>query len=160
VKLPPLTWPECEMAAIGGIHRRILALVDKRPAFYGFQEEDTWGSDIESAGSELAVAKFLDLYWTAWARRPGEIVADVGKRVQVRRRSTHGWNLITHKHDRDDHFFVLVYGAIPQFELAGWLPGSRTKEHWGDPFHTNRPAFWTPQEECSQDWDALTLVAE
>ena len=144
-----LTWSQCEQAATAGIHRRLIALRDARPARYGFKEDDTWGSDIESCGAELAVAFFLGIYWTPWERRPSNVTADVGRDIQVRRRSRRGWNLLLHPGDPDNHRFVLVYGELPTFVLAGWTTGYEGKvdRYWGDPYKTTRPAFWVPQDE-------------
>lgn len=143
-----LSWSECEQAAVAGVHRRLLALHDERPAFYGFAEPDTWGSDIESAAAELAVARWLGLYWTPWARRPAQVVADVGDRVQVRRRGPRGHHLLLHDRDPDEHVYVQVAGTIPTFTLVGWCVGRDAKdaEFWGDPYSTGRPCFWVPED--------------
>lgn len=152
-----LTWAECDLAALAGAKRRLLALHDRRGAAYGFKETDTWGSDIESCAAELAVARYLGLYWTAWARRPGDVKADVGEDVQVRRRGQPGWDLLLHEADHDEHRFVLVTGQMPDFALHGWIFGAEGKvpEFWGDPYSTGRPCFWVPQAALAPlDWVA------
>lgn len=153
-----MTWAEAEQAAIAGIKRRLLALHDGRPAYHGFKEEDTWGSDVESCASELIVARTLGVWWTPWARRPGFVFADVGSRVQVRRRKKEGWNLLMHREDSDDQVYVLVYGAIPNFEIVGWIAGHEGKDerYWGDPYSTGRPCFWIPQVDLNPDIMAIS----
>ena len=152
-----LSWAECDIAAIAGARRQLLALADDRPDRYGFSESDPWGTHIESAASEMAVAKALNQYWIPYARRPRDVPADVGERVQVRKRSKRGWNLLLHPADPDEHYYVLVYGAMPEFEMVGWCLGLEMKAeiYWGDPHSTGRPAFWIPQEKLSDDWDRL-----
>lgn len=156
-----LTFPECEQAAMAGAKRRVLALRDRRPAAYGYQEDDTWKSDIESSGAELAVAKFLGLYWLPWAERLEEVRADVGDCVEVRWRSRRGYDLPAHPEDPDCHYYVLVYGSIPEFELVGWTTGWQAKQPqtWHDNYVRGRPAFWTPQAALSQDWESLKAMA-
>jgi len=148
---------QVEQAAYAGIKRRLLALYDGRPAYHGFKEADAWGSDIESAAAELAVAVTLGLYWTPWARRPGEVPADVGRNVQVRRRSQPDWDLLAQPSDPPGHYLVLVTGAIPAFDLRGWIPVNDALDprYWGDPYHTQRPAYWIPQSHLNQDIASL-----
>lgn len=143
-----LTWAEAELAAYAGMKRRLLALHDSRPGFYGFKEDDGWGSDVESAGAELAVATATGLAWVAWARRPSEVQADVGDDVQVRSTRRGNGHMLIHEADRDDHRFVLVFGSIPSYRIAGWISGGAGKdpEFWGDPFGTERPCFWVPPD--------------
>jgi hypothetical protein len=142
-----LTWAEVEAAAYAGMKRQLLALHDRRPDYHGFRESDPWGTHIESAGSELAVSKATGYSWTAWARRPQEVTADVGDNVQVRRRGTRGFNLLLHPADDAEHRFVLVFGELPTYTLAGWCSGEfgKSPEFWGDPHGTGRPCFWVPE---------------
>jgi len=144
-----LTWSEAELAAYAGIKRRLIALCDARPDRHGYKQPDPWGEDIEAAGAELAVARATGLYWTAWARKPAHVVADVGDNIQVRRRAIPGGDLIVHPSDRDDHRFVLVYGKLPTFTIVGWLDGATAKADYefGDPHGTGRPAHWVPPDE-------------
>ena len=144
-----LTFAQCVQAALGGAMRRIFALQAGRPDRYGYKERDPWGTDIESAGAELATALELGLYWTPWAKQPQDVPADVGRNVGVRWRSLDHGCLITHHTDEDDHYYVLVTGRMPNYTPRGFMRGAETKtpERWGDPFHTGRPAFWTEQSD-------------
>jgi hypothetical protein len=143
-----LTWAQCELAAYAGMKRHLLALHDHRHDRYGFKQKDPWGEHIESAGAELAVSILTGLRWSAWERNPADVVADVGEDIQVRRRGEHGWNLIVHRQDDPLQCFVLVYGKIPHFTIAGWIEGVAAQDElfWGDPFRTGRPAFWIPED--------------
>ena len=143
-----LTWSEARVAADAGVSRQLLALHDNRPDFYGFKDEP-WATHIEAAGAEMAVAKYTNQFWIPYARRPGEVTADVGKDIQVRRRGRKGWNMLMHEADRNDHRFVLVVGNIPDYEICGYMIGSvgKSEKYWGDPYKTGRPCFWIPQED-------------
>lgn len=155
-----LSWPECEAAAYAGLKRQLLALHDDRPDYYGFNGEP-WATHIEAAGAELAVARLLGLWWTPWARRPSDVVADVGFDVQVRRRARDDWDLILHEADRDDHWFVLVTGRMPAYRVHGFIQGAEGKrdEFQGDPYGTGRPAFWVPQSHLLPIYDAREVMA-
>lgn len=152
-----LTWPECELAAYAGMKRQLLALHDGRPDRHGFAESDAWGTHIESAASELAVARYTGLFWTAWARRPGDVTADVGADVQVRRMGERGRNLLLHREDPAGHRFVLASGTMPTFTLHGWIHGAdgQAERYWGDPYKTGRPAFWVPKGDLLPVEDLL-----
>jgi hypothetical protein len=144
-----LPWPECEIAAYAGMRRRLLAVHDGRPRRYGYQESDPFGTDVQAAGAECAVARYANLYWSPWVRWPARRSPDVGLDVQVRRRSVVGWDLIVHEDDPDDHRIVLVYGELPDFELVGWVWGHEAKQgrQETDPYGTGRPAYWIPPPE-------------
>jgi hypothetical protein len=117
---------------------------DRHQEPYGAPPGDPWGGDIISCGAELAVAKLLNQHWTAWARRPGEVAADVGTNIQVRRRRMIGWDLITHPKDPNDHFYVLVWGELPTYIVVGYLRGWEAKrEDCWNKYDTGRPAFFT-----------------
>ena len=149
LKRVALPWHLAELVALAGTRRRLYALHDGRPPRYGYGEKDSWGTDVESAGGECAVAWTYNLFWTPWARRPSEIVADVGTDVEVRWRSVPGWDMIAHPKDPDHFRIVVVYGQLPVYELGGWLYGHEAKQerYWGDPYKTGRPAFWPPLGE-------------
>ena len=125
---------------------------------HGFKGEDQWGMDIESAAAEAVVAKYLNCYWS-----PGGVqaTADVGESVQVRWSSREGARLILHEKDNDDQAFVLVTGALPRFELHGWVYGREAKAPglWEDP-GTGRPAFFVAQKYLKPMTELRLQIAE
>lgn len=153
-----LSWPECEQAATAGVKRRLLAMHDGRAGRRGFSTADGWASDIEAAAAELAVARATLGYWHAWARRPEDVPADVGARVEVRWRSRPEWDLVAHRGDKQGHYLVLVTGAIPEFDIVGWIAveDAKADRYFGDPHGTgNRSEWWVPQADLNRDLDEL-----
>lgn len=137
-----LSPPEMIVAAQVGVMRRVKAITVNRKPRYGFDQEP-WGSDIESCGAEMAVAKVVGSYWSPdMVPGPG----DVGD-IEVRSSPKPDARLILHEQDSDEALFVLVTGCLPEFEIVGAIVGAEGKKqsYWTDP-GTGRPAFFVPQE--------------
>ncbi len=100
-----------------------------------------WGADIEGVGAEMAVAKALDRFWSP-NNRPDK--ADIGERLGVRYTAYPNGHLILHPNDEDGHIFVLVVGAMPEYEVVGHVLGQdgKREEWWRE---GERPAFFVPQ---------------
>lgn len=128
-----------------GLMRKLVGRKRGLAHAHNYQGDDRWSMDIESAASEAAVAKALNLYWS-----PGGVraTADVGDLVQVRWSSRPNARLILHNEDTDLQPFVLVTGTVPNFAVVGWILGSEGKQekYWSDP-GTGRPAYFVPQDE-------------
>lgn len=139
---------ELFMGAQAGMLRRLSALRRQRQERRGTPKLDLWGTDIEAALAELAVARLYNLYWERLADTPSELEGDVG-RLQVRSTWRENGRLIIHREDKDDAAFVLVTGRAPTYTIRGWILGAKAKqEHWwneGD----GRPAFFVPQGALS-----------
>jgi hypothetical protein len=137
-----LSHAEVMQAAQAGIMRLVGNMKRGLSDRYGAPQTDRWGIDIEGACGEMAVAKYLGLYWS------GAIgnfyAADVG-RLQVRTTGHPNGRLILHEEDRDDHVFILATGRAPQFTIEGWLQGvlGKSEKWWID---SGRPAFFVPRE--------------
>lgn len=60
---------EVRMATYVGVERRLQVLFDdmKKQNYVGNKKWEPWGTDIEAAGAECAVAKLLNIYWRAAA---------------------------------------------------------------------------------------------
>jgi len=137
-----LTWAETLAAVSIGGYRRIASL---QAGLISYSEGLSWTEDIEGAGAELAVAKYLDRFWTASVNSFDRDVGDVG-RLQVRRvrKATH--RLIVRQRDLDDHKFILVAGELPKFDVAGWIYGHEAKqtEYLDDP-NDRESAYFVPR---------------
>jgi hypothetical protein len=143
-----LTPTEMLCASQYGCLRQLQNIKNGARPRYGAGEEGAWEVHILGCMAEMAVAKYLNLFWAAAV---GDYEAlDVGGLVQVRSRMGGGEgpkvDLILHPKDGDDHPFVLVYSKPPEFRLAGWIMGSEGKrtDLWGDPAGTGRHAFFVP----------------
>lgn len=137
-----LTASELTTAAMIGVRRQVQNLVRGRQDAHGRGPEDGWTPHIEGACGEMAVAKWMGLYWSG---NMGELAADDVGGLQVRTASAVDSRLIVHPSDPDDRVFVLVTGRAPNFVLQGWLMGRDAKDpaFWVDP-GTGRPAFFVP----------------
>lgn len=103
-------------------------------------------SEAAAALCEYAVAKYLDLNWSAheWSASAHESyrhLADVGQNIEVRRvRSPSGRATVKPKDVKPGFNFVVAY-AVPeefrQVQILGWLP---VEEAWeiGTPANHNR----------------------
>ena len=141
-----LSRAECRAAALVGVERRLRALGEKSREVYGAAAGgDYWTIDVEAAAGELAVAKLLDVFWSAKDSPAEDRVAGDVAGHQVRHSRRFDASLICHRRDSDDQSFVLVVGAMPSFRVVGWLPGVEAKSSvfWRE--DVPRAAFFVPQ---------------
>jgi len=138
-----LTFSEMRIAVEVAAQRQCQNLRNGRHHRYGLSGEEGWTPHIEGACGEMAVAKYLGIYWSGSL---GDLKAkDVGE-FQVRTASNHDYRLILHEADKDDGVFLLVTGVAPELMLRGWIVARDGKkpENWSDP-KGGRPAFFVPQ---------------
>lgn len=141
-----LTGYEMMIAAQSGILRQIENTQRQRKAAYGSGSQNDWQLHIEGCLGEMALSKFLGVYYTG----KGKFRApDVGI-VDVRTRSRHSYDLILHPKDPDDRIFYLVTGVNGSYKIQGWIMGEdgKQKEYWSDPAG-GRPAFFVPQSKLN-----------
>lgn len=146
-----LAYWEVFQAAMVGVSRRIDNLRKRNVSEVYGQPAEPWWTDINGACGELAVARWLNVFWSG---QLGNYRArDVGP-LQVRTARRDTGRLVLHDRDADDHVFVLVTGEAPDYTLRGWIVAADGKvpEYWEDP-STGRPAYFVPQ-------DALRPMAE
>lgn len=137
---------ELLQAAIAGSLRRIDAIRHGRVQKNNRGSGGEWQQDIEGAAAEMAVAKFLNLYFPG----KGQLRADdvgVNTGIQVRASEYDQARLILHPDDPDDATFYLVTGRMGIYVIRGWLVGRLGKrdEYWTDPTGNGRPAYFVPQ---------------
>ena len=140
-----LTKVEAMLAGQVGIMRHTEALSRKNPDAFGLSsDKDGSGLHVEGAAGEMAVAKALNIYWAATVNTYKD-GGDIGRRIQVRTRSKHDYELIVRPSDRDDDIFVLVTGKSPSFQIHGWIHGHEAKKKDYLKGHGNRdPAYFVP----------------
>lgn len=150
---------QISMACHIAVMRRVQNMINKVPPKYGATNSNgSWELDMLSCQAELAVAKYLNLYWDGSV---GDYDApDVGGCVEVRCRRRIDYELIMYKKDKSHLPFVLVFGQAnsPEFLLKGWAFGYEGKldEYWRDPA-VGRPAYFVPHEvlrPMSELWEA------
>lgn len=137
-----LAWHEYAMAAEIGKLRQLASIRRSSKDNHGFAGLG-WSEHIEGACGELAVCKYLGVYWDGGIDTFKG--ADLGFGIQVRTRSKHYYELIFRNDDSDDDIYVLVTGQCPTYTVRGFIQGSdaRKKEYLRE--HGGRPeAFFVP----------------
>jgi len=106
-----------------------------------------WEREIQSACSEMCVARFLNRYWEGGTFGQGSPSATDAGGHQVRWTAHPTGHLIVERSAPLDHNYVLVTGKTPSFILRGylhlaflWDEGSEHKWWRGD-------SWWVPQGE-------------
>jgi len=143
-----LTVQEMMVGAQVGVMRNMSAITNKRPDRYGYDDENPWETDIVSSQAELAVCKYLNLYWSGLPR----FGVDVGDIVDVRCVKSDSRRLILHESDSSDVPWVsvlLVDRKKMDFKLRGWVFGreGKIKDNWKDPTGKDRWAFFVENSE-------------
>ena len=124
-----ITRNEITAASHHGLERRIANLVgDRHMDNRILPEKCMWDQDIESACAEMALAKFLNGFWTGLGSVGN---ADAG--IWESRWTFHvdRGGLIVYPRDSDNKRYVLLDGFAPDYRLIGWLWGHEAKqEKW------------------------------
>ena len=139
-----LTNYEIFLAAMVGVRRKI-ASNDYSKSSTFIDPQVWWGSDIESACAEMAVAKALKIYWDGSVNTYS--APDVGV-FQVRHTPILTGKLIVRPKDSDSETFIFIVGSSPDFEIKGYMTGKEAKQdkYLADP-HGKAPCWMVPQEE-------------
>lgn len=139
-----LTPREIWHAVTEGINRRMESLMDGRPGRFTIDAVTAWGNDIEAAGAELAVAKGLQLHWSAIS---GEKTPDVfGFEVRWALLDSHCLILSESVSDNDRYIFVTRH--IPTFAIHGWIPAKDAKrQRFIKPSKAPGIWYWIPIAE-------------
>jgi hypothetical protein len=142
-KLVVLSWPEAMLAISVGVRRRVECLRKGIGDKYGFNG-DPWQTNIEGACGEMALAKFLGVYWDGSVNN--FFGDDLPSGIQVRTRRDHGHGLLVREADNDDRPYVLLTGELPQYRVHGWMMGRDAKQRqWLHSYGGRTPAYFVPQ---------------
>jgi hypothetical protein len=142
-----LTWREVAIGADVGVARRIRSMANGRQERFDPSRGDPWGRDINGACGEMAVAKFLGVYWGGHVDTFRD--ADVGARIQVRWTSRDDGDLFVKPQDDPAHTFVLVTGFPPNLVIRGAFRGADAKQDDRWDASLPEPAFKVPQTELA-----------
>lgn len=131
------------MAANAGVMRNVQSLQKGRQNANGLSADLNWQVNIEGALGELALAKYLNTYYSGKGFFRGPDLPG----LQVRTAAGSSHRLILHPGDSDGDVFVLVVGQPPTYRVVGWIVGREGKlpQFWDEPVR-GRPAFFVPQE--------------
>jgi hypothetical protein len=114
-----------------------------------------WSADIEGAAGEIALAKYLGIYYEP-TNKTFEL-PDVGV-VEVKT-STRLMEIPIPPTIPDDRIVCGVFGLIPDFRIGGWIMGAEAKKFrlvvktQGYP-----PAHWIPIEELAPAVELQEMV--
>jgi len=139
-----LTEIEMEIAAMVGCRRRSESRSNSREYAHGFDGSGGWDIDIEGAAAELAYAKYRGQYWPATVCSFKH--ADVGANVQIRSTPHANGSLIIRDDDNAEHFYVLLTGTAPTFQVRGYIQGiSAQNDEWRQAPNGRPAAYFVPQ---------------
>jgi hypothetical protein len=140
-----LTWPELYLAINAGVLRRLNGVKYRRAEPYGARPTAAWNDDINGCISELALAKYLGIFWSGTVGRLD--LPDVG-RLQVRSKTETSHRLVVLKTDEDDKPFVSVLVGVPVCHLCGWMFAKDAKNpQWLLPEIGKPDRFFVPNEK-------------
>lgn len=97
--------------------------------FDEFKRGDAQETNIQGAGAEIAVSRFMRQHWAGeqlgWFGKP-----DIGTDVEVRWRDVKvGPDIgLPTKGHHNDWRYVLVHGYLPDYIIVGWLWGREADE--------------------------------
>lgn len=150
-----LAWHEYAMASEIGRLRQLTSVRRGSADNHGFNGLG-WSEHIEGACGEMAVSKFLGVYWDGGIDTFKN--ADIGARIQVRTRSSHSYELIVRPDDYDDDIYVLVTGKCPKYRIQGFTYGSAAKKKEYLQTHGNRPAaYFVPNSKLSDIYQLVNV---
>lgn len=136
-----LSLEEIAMGAAIAVHRGLDAIRNERKNNHGFVGNG-WTENIEGYCAELAVAKALDVYYSAGDGK-GFKGADVADKVQVRWATNDNYRLIVRPADHTDYYYVLVTGEAPTYDIKGFIHGSYAKtDLYMEDVQNGRPPAW------------------
>jgi hypothetical protein len=133
---------EVVLAANTAIERYVSTM--KNAQMHGLKDMNPWERillDVDGCGSEIAVAKYLGLYWGA---NFGENGVDIKPNIDVKFTKHQNGRLLIRPEAGDDVKFVLVKGGMPDYELIGWIMGGDAKK----PEFLDKPDWKRPELYC------------
>jgi len=144
-----LTDQEGRIAALVGVERHIQSRRRCYQNRYGAKENESWQIDIEGACGEMAVAKYLGIYWGGHTGTFKK--ADVGNN-QVRTTSEPNGRLIVRERDNPEQRYWLVIGTFPNYWIHGYIKGEDAqRDEWLDDPDNRPPAWFVPREFLTLD---------
>lgn len=149
-----LTWAEMLIAANIGCMRNVQSLklgrgrVDSPAHQFGGMDY-AWSTNIEGAAGEMAVAKYLGLFWSGAI---GDIDADDVGGYQVKTNTSRKWDDLIIRHwNKPDRIYIGVLSFVPKFMITGWVRGSDVmKKEYSREGVPGMPAFFVPRSALNE----------
>tara|TARA_Y100001963_G_scaffold96767_1_gene133215 strand:- start:107 stop:592 length:486 start_codon:yes stop_codon:yes gene_type:complete len=148
---------ESEMQAAGsiGVSRYIKMIVNGLGESRGSSPVDGWQRQVEGAMGEMAAAKGLKMYPTAFSNRMNE--GDLGS-LEVRTTFHKQGRLRLNQVDDPSKRYVHVVGSVGQYQLKGWAWGHEVLSMEPEEMQPGRPAYYLPNERLSDLVDLLASL--
>lgn len=147
-----LTTDELHQAVAVAAQRRISCIFGRKVAqHYDDLDGGEWSTEIESCCAEIAVAKWMGLYWAGGVFSGKRAEHDVGNK-QVRHTVYPNGCLIIYPEDNPDDRYILVTGKAPTYRIVGWMLGrevmraGKESDWWKLPVKKRSPSWWVPQK--------------
>jgi hypothetical protein len=144
-----LNWSQMAIAmAVAGMRNIANVLRDKK-SVHGEEEEGSWQRYVEGCFSEIALARYLGMYWDGKVGDPTP--GDVGDN-ECRVTNRPNGRVIVHDTDPDDARVYLLIGLNGKYKIVGWMlcKDAKRPEWWKDPTGLNRHAYFAPQSALNK----------
>lgn len=140
-----LTNVELLIASQVGAMRRV-ASIQRHLTNQKQSNKSQWEIDIDGAAAEMAVAKYLNVYWLPTVNA-GK-AADVSG-FQVRSTTREYGSLIIRENDVKNEKYILVISQAKTFIIVGWIwcDEGKQEKFWKTKDENGLPAWWVPQSE-------------
>jgi len=134
------------VAAEVGARRNLHAIFRNCKEGAGRNPAGLWMDHINGALGEMAVAKYLGVYWPAsvntFRHEP-----DIPPNIEVRTRSKPNYQIVVRPNDDDTAIFVLARGQNQFFDIVGWITGRDAKRsEWLHDYGGRPPAYFVPDD--------------
>jgi hypothetical protein len=151
-----LTTTEMMIAAYVGSGRNVQSLKQDWTPAAGVGLVNTWTLNIEGAAGEMAVAKFLNIYWLPII---GDNHADDVGPFQVRTNTSRKHtDLCLRPKDNPERCYISVLSFAPGFLILGWIWGADGKvDKWLRDGSPDRPKCFYVPESALHEMDTLPL---
>lgn len=142
-----LTETDLYVASLVGIRRCINSAV-LNFGNRGVTKSRMWDVDINGSLGELAFCRLMNIYFSATSEKPDKVDFLIGGvKVEIRTAFELSSRLIIRRGDLDDAVFVLMTGAMLEFEFQGWIWGKEGKmDGFVDAPANRTPAWFVPKE--------------
>lgn len=143
-----LSYHELMIGALAGVMRRVASMKENAETTDCNCPDppSSWASDIDGALAEMAVSKYLGVYWSGHVRNfNGD---DVLGGWQVRSNPRDRGRMVIRPRDKDNKVFVYVVANAPIYSIRGAIrAGDAKRDEWHDDgkAHNAAPCWFVPQ---------------
>jgi hypothetical protein len=143
---------EVEVAVLVGSSRNKSALKKESRDVYSCDPVMSWGQHVEAAGAEMAVAKYLGLYWDGSVDTYRSGSGDLPyTNIDVKHSKDGKWKV----KERDEGELILVKGTMPDYIIDAYCFTEEIKETTS-PMNIGESKLWfVPDMAKHRDFSGL-----